>query len=156
VRVRLIGGFREGDPKDPLMGLELQAVAFPMSVVNYDATGPSDPEEITLNSETELIDWANSAFDETGYEIFTIEIQQAPMPTDIQMFPNDPGKLLDLITAKKTEYEDSAPSTPEAGAEREAVVAALETLEIHARDVLNGVNPLNTLGNLNPTTPAAG
>lgn len=74
MRARMIGGIREADHRDPLGGLWLQAVAFPMSVTNYDALEPEDPDEITVGDEDELRKWADSAFDEIGYEIFDLDI----------------------------------------------------------------------------------
>jgi len=122
MKVRLIGGIREVDPKDPLMGLQLQAVAFPMTVPNYGAASLSDPEEVTLHDDDELRAWAEKAYDETGYEIFGLEV------------PGPGRQILDLISAKKTEYENASPSTPGGVGEKEAVLAALGTLETHARD----------------------
>lgn len=146
MRIKLIGGIRQGNLKDPLMGLELRAVVYPMSVTNYDATEPSDPEEITIADEDELIAWADSAFEDMGYEIFTLDVEaaeedldplQPAMNTADAAGPADAvnaAKIIGIISAKKREYEDSAPSTPEAEGERDAVVAALATLEIHAKD----------------------
>lgn len=124
--VRMIGGIREADHKDPLGGLWLQAVAFPMSVTNYDALDPGDPDEITVHDEADLRAWADSAFDELGYEIFGLEIP----------VQNGPRNVLTLISVKKAEYEKAKPSTPEGAGERDAVIAALDTLEVHARALL--------------------
>lgn len=138
MKVRFIGGIREGDHKDPLMGAEIQPVIFPMTVPNYDATEASDPEtsdpeELVIRDDSELEQWAEKSFEENGYEIFTLDI---PIDSSGNPAANQQDRILALISAKKTEYEDAAPSTPEAEAERGAVVAALHTLEIHARDLV--------------------
>lgn len=135
MKVRMIAGMREGVPKDPLSGIDIWPVQFPMRVINYQAANAEDQAELSINDEDELIEWAEVAFDEMGYEIFTMEIEPAPP------LPKPAGtasKIISLISKKKEEYEDTAPSTPEAEAERDAVVDALDTLEIHARDTLAG------------------
>ena len=46
-------------------------------------------------------------------------------------------RALSLIRDKKREYETAAPSITEGRGEREAVIAALETLHAHARTKLD-------------------
>lgn len=130
MRVRLIGGIREMDQKDPLLGLWLEPVVFPMAVINYQATKPSDQDELVLYSEDELIAWAEDAFGEDGYQIFVLEV-----PADTKASPQLAREhpLLHLIREKKAEYERAAATSEQGRAEIEAVVAALEGLYTHAR-----------------------
>ena len=74
MRVRVIGGIREMDHKDPLCGLWLEFVRFPMVVTNHEAEHASDPHELTLHTEDELRRWADRAFDEDGYQIWDLSL----------------------------------------------------------------------------------
>lgn len=133
MKARIIGGIREADFRDPLGGLWIQAVDFPMAVTNFDATEPTDPEEVTLHDEDDLHSWAERTFDELGYEIFYLEI---PVNSGTATEGFQPRLLLDLISSKKAEYENAAPDTPQGARERDAVIAALDTLQTHARALL--------------------
>lgn len=132
MRVRLIGAVREMNPKDPLLGLWLEPVVFPMAVINYEAKDPSDHDELVLYSENELIAWAENAFEEVGYEIFDVEL---PADTAGSAGPQREHPLLHLIREKKAEYEQAAATSKQARGEIEAVVAALESLLAHARTI---------------------
>ena len=74
MKVRLIGGIRHMEISDPLCGAWIEYVAFPMSVTNYEAENPEDPEEITLYDEDELRAWADATFEPEGYQIWDTEI----------------------------------------------------------------------------------
>ncbi len=82
MQVRLIGGIREPNHKDPLGGLYLEEVSFPMDVTNYAAEEIDDPDETTLHNEAQLRAWADVAFEDTGYEIWTASFTGLP--------PDDP------------------------------------------------------------------
>lgn len=132
MRVRLIGGIREVNHKDPLLGLWLEPVVFPMAVINYHATTMSDPDELVLYSEQELTTWAEDAFSEVGYEIFDVEV---PADGADSSKPRREHPLMHLIREKKTEYERAAATSQQSRSEIEAVIAALDSLLTHARAI---------------------
>lgn len=125
MRVRLIGAIRQMNPKDPLLGLWLEPVVFPMAVINYEATCPTDHDELVLYSESELIAWAEDAFGEGCYEIFDVAV---PTPATASPGLAREHPLLHLIREKKGEYEQAAISSEQSRFEIEAVIAALNTL----------------------------
>lgn len=78
MKVRMIGGIREMQFSDPLCGLRLEPVAFPIEVINYDAAEPDDPEWLTIHDEDGLKAWADSAFPD-GYELWDMEVPVGAM-----------------------------------------------------------------------------
>lgn len=122
MKVRMIGGIREINEKDPLCGLWLKFVQFPMVVTNYEATDVRESDQLTLYNEDELRHWADRAFGEMGYQIWDMEV---PI--------TDTHPAMELVSRKSNEYRRAAPSTPEARGERDAVLAAFDTLMVHLR-----------------------
>lgn len=133
MKVNMIAGIREPDFRDPLMGLWIEPVSFPMIVTNYDAEELDDPEEITLSTKEELKEWAGRAFDEMGYEVFDMEIS---LNYEAPRCLHHNQTVLDLISSKKAEYQRAARST-----EVDAVLAALDTLHVHASALVRQESP---------------
>ena len=72
--MRVIGGIRETDFSDPLLGLWIEFVSFPMTLTNHKVESPGDPEEITVHNEDELKSWADVAFEPDAYELWDLQI----------------------------------------------------------------------------------
>ena len=73
MKVRVIAGVRDVNISDPLCGIWIEFVAFPMTLTDYASDDPGDPK-ITVNDEDELVAWARGAFEPDGYEIWDMEI----------------------------------------------------------------------------------
>lgn len=73
MKVRVIAGVRDVNLSDPLCGTWIELVSFPMTLTDYASDDPGDPK-ITVNDEDELVEWADTAFEPEGYEIWDMEI----------------------------------------------------------------------------------
>ena len=67
MKVRMIGGVRHVEPSDPLCGLWLEPVAFPMEVLDYDLESDTHLELVTLDDEADLETWAGTAFPDGSF-----------------------------------------------------------------------------------------
>ena len=128
MRARLIGGIRHMEISDPLCGAWIEYVAFPMTVINYEAENPEGPEEITLHDETELTAWADTTFEPEGYEIWDTRI-----PCGAVLDPEGQDEirrheLAEALISLATAYDDPR------GQVRDALEEALDSISAVRRN----------------------
>ena len=125
MRVRLIGSIRGVDTSDPLCGAWIEFVAFPMSVTDYQAESPEDPEEVTLHDEDQLRAWANTAFEPEGYQIWDAEIPAGAVLDPEGQDELRRHELAEALISLSTAYDDPAGGVRDALEQALAVIRAV-------------------------------
>lgn len=145
MKVKMIGGVRHVEPSDPLCGLWLEPVAFPMEVLDYDLDSATHLELITLHDEVQLNAWAGTAFPD-GYELWDMEVPAGAVPKAEDREDVRRREIADALASLSTAYDDPHATVLEALEEALAVIrTALRVDHISVDDFALARDRLTTL-----------